>query len=142
MFVHLDLRGPAMNSIALFPLAPLAAATFGSARTAVIWFGAGLAGSALSHFAGNSGAGASGALCGLIAALAVYGRRRGGLEGRALTQRMVLWAVLILVWGHVFPGIDNAGHGGGFLGGAALGWLAGGLQPRGGRVDQIGRAHV
>jgi len=139
IFVHLGLFHLVANSLCIFILMPLAAGTFGSARTTCIWFGAGLAGSALSHYVGNSGAGASGAVCGIIAALAVYGRRRGGMEGRELTRRMLFWAVIILVYGHLRAGIDNAGHGGGFVAGAALGWLAGGLQPRGGRVDRAWR---
>jgi hypothetical protein len=57
--------------------------------------------------------------------------------GDALTRRMIGWAVFIGLSGIVFSGrIDNMGHLGGFLGGAALGYFASGVRERGGRADR------
>jgi rhomboid protease GluP len=137
MFLHADLLHLLLNSVALLILIPLAALTFGAHRTTCLYFAAGLAGSLVSHLAENSSVGASGALCGLVAALAVYGRRRGGIEGRMLSQRMLGWAVLIVVFGFLMPGIDNAGHIGGFVGGALLGRPAAGVRARGGRGERL-----
>jgi rhomboid protease GluP len=136
MFLHVDLLHLVMNSVALLILIPLAAATFGSQRTTCIYFGAGLVGSYVSHLAENSSVGASGALCGLIAALAVYGLRRGGFEGRMLTRRMVGWALFIVVIGMLWPGIDNWGHLGGFAGGALVGRFGAGVRVYGGRSER------
>jgi rhomboid protease GluP len=148
MFLHGDLLHLAFNAVALYILIPIAAGAFGVHRTVCLYFASGLCGSIASHawrmheahplaleYAPGS-VGASGALCGLIAAGAVYGRRRGGMMGDALMRRMIQWAVLIGLWGLLFPGIDNMGHLGGFLGGAALGWLASGARARGGAGDR------
>ncbi|MHC4133642.1 MAG: rhomboid family intramembrane serine protease [Planctomycetota bacterium] len=136
MFLHVDLLHLLLNSVALLILTPLAAATFGAHRTTCVYFGAGLVASQLSHLAEHSSVGASGALCGLISALAVYGWRRGGFEGRLLTRRMVGWALFIVVLGMLWPGIDNWGHVGGFAGGALVGRFGAGVRVHGGRAER------
>jgi rhomboid protease GluP len=149
MFLHGDLLHLAFNSIALFILIPIAAGAFGVHRTVCLYFASGLCGAILSHlwrvhttpplmlpYAPGS-VGASGALCGLIGACAVYGRRRGGSFGDALMRRMIGWAVFIGLYGILFSSrIDNMGHLGGFLGGAALGYFASGVRARGGPGDR------
>jgi len=140
MFLHLDLVHLLFNSVALLFLTPLAAGTLGVHRTVCIYLLAGLAGSLASHLAQNSGAGASGALCGLIAAVGVFGWKRGGLQGRFLARRMLIWGVIIVVYGQFASGIDNAGHLGGFAGGAAVGLLAASYRIRGGPADRIWKA--
>jgi len=137
LFLHLDLMHLAFNAIALFLLIPIAAGAFGIHRTVCIYFLSGLCGAVLSQVAGHGGAGASGALCGLIGASAVYGKRRGGAMGDALMRRMIGWAVLIGLYGvFLADHIDNMGHLGGFLGGAALGFFASGARARGGSADR------
>jgi len=144
MFLHGNLLHIAMNSVALLFVIPLAAATFGAHRTTCIYFGAGLVASYVSHTAGYSSVGASGAVCGLIAALAVYGLRRGGFEGRMLTRRMAGWAFYIIVIGMLWPGTDNWGHLGGFAGGALVGRFGAGVRLHGGRGEHAWRwaAHL
>jgi len=137
MFLHLDLLHLAFNAVALWLLIPIAAQTFGTSRTVVIYLASGLTGGIVSHLAGNSGVGASGALCGLIAASAVFGKRRGGFLGDALMRRMLLWGLIIVAFGFFQRQIDNAGHFGGFAGGALLGWPAAAVRARGGRVDRL-----
>jgi len=66
--------------------------------------------------------GASGAICGLIGATMV-GARKMGPEGRPLFQEMIRWLVILVVFGFLAPGIDNAGHVGGFLVGAGFAML-------------------
>jgi len=61
--------------------------------------------------------GASGAIFGLLAALIVYGRRRGS---SMMTQQLWQWAIILGVFGFLMPGINNWAHGGGF----AAGWVA------------------
>lgn len=66
--------------------------------------------------------GASGAICGLIGATMV-GARKMGPEGRPLFQEMIRWIIILVVFGFIAPGIDNAGHAGGFLVGAGFAML-------------------
>ena len=142
-FLHLDLLHLVMNSIAILFLIPLAAVTLGPDRTLVLYLLAGTGGFILSQAMGNRSAGASAALCGLIGALAVYGKRRGDPD---LTRRMMMWGGFILVIGLVsggssfLPAIDNWGHLGGFVAGAALAWPASGVRARGGAEDRLWRA--
>lgn len=136
MFLHADLLHLLLNSVSLYYLIPIAAHTFGAHRAVCIYFASGLCGAGLSTAVGNSGLGASGALCGIIAAAAVYGWRRGGSLGRELSRGMVSWAGMILLLGFFVPQIDHAGHIGGFVGGAALGWLAAAVRARGGAADR------
>jgi len=58
--------------------------------------------------------GASGGLFGLFGAIITYGQRT---RDPALTQTVLIWAALGFVLGLLFPGVDNWGHLGGFLGG-------------------------
>ncbi len=136
MFLHSDLLHLLLNSAALYYLIPIAAHTFGVHRAICIYFASGLCGAGLSTAMDNSGLGASGALCGLIAAAAVYGWRRGGALGRELSRGMVSWAAMILLLGFFVKRIDHAGHIGGFLGGAALGYIAAAVRARGGPADR------
>jgi len=142
LFIHVDLLHLGFNSVALFILIPIAAGAFGVHRTVCLYFASGLCGAVLSQLNNAGGVGASGALCGLIGACAVYGRRRGGAFGHSLMRRMIGWAIFIAIFGIAWNGtggatrVDNAGHVGGFLGGAALGWLASAVRARGGRADR------
>jgi rhomboid protease GluP len=136
MFLHVDPLHLALNSIALLFLIPIAAGAFGVHRTVCVYLVSGICGSCLSQLGGATGVGASGALCGLIGASAVYGWRRGGAMGRELTRQMIRWAILIAVFGLIVRNIDNLGHLGGFVGGAAIGFLAAGPRARGGRADR------
>jgi hypothetical protein len=142
-FLHLDVVHLLFNAIAVFFLIPLAAITFGAYRTLCVFFFAGVCGFLLSQGMGSKAAGASAALCGLISALAVYGRRRGAPD---LTRRMLIWGAMILAIGFLFassrdlPRIDNWGHAGGFLGGALLAWPASTVRARGSREDRVWQA--
>jgi membrane associated rhomboid family serine protease len=142
-FVHLGVFHLIMNCAALAMVVALAGGTLGADRTWVLFLATGVVATTASSLYGQSGAGASGGLCGLIGALAVYGHRRGGLEGRMLQKRMLTWAAVILVLGFI-PGpwgrIDNVAHGMGFVSGAALGWLASAARAWGSRADRMWRA--
>ena len=50
----------------------------------------------------------------LIAALIVYGRKRGS---SMMTQQLWQWAIILGVLGFLMPGVNNWAHGGGFAGG-------------------------
>jgi len=137
MFLHAGVLHLGFNAVALWMIIPIVAQTLGTSRTVVVYLLSGVVGGIVSHVTGHSWVGASGALCGLIAAAAIYGKRRGGFLGHALMRRMILWGVIIFAYGLFVPNIDNTGHLGGFVGGALLGWPAAGVRARGGRVDRL-----
>ncbi|NIR47453.1 rhomboid family intramembrane serine protease, partial [candidate division KSB1 bacterium] len=63
--------------------------------------------------------GASGSLFGLLGALIYYGRKRGGTFGTAVYRQVGQWAIVLFIFGFLFPGINNFAHAGGFIGGYA-----------------------
>ena len=112
-------------------LGPAAADLYGGSRMVIIYTMGSLAGFLLSSVAGayigipRFGAyqtvGASAPIFGLLGALMHYGRRSGSsmvyMEARG-------YALAMIVFGLLFPGVDNAAHLGGFAGGyLASMWL-------------------
>jgi membrane associated rhomboid family serine protease len=123
-FLHINALHIVFNVFALVRLGPLVELPFGSARLTVTYLVTGVAGSlasALWHAdAPVLSAGASGALCGLMAAGAVYAYRRGGIARRTTGRYLVEWGVWVVVFG-IFAGADNAAHAGGAVAGALFG---------------------
>ena len=54
-----------------------------------------------------------------------FGKSRGGMYGNAVYREIGWWVIIIFVFGLIFPGINNWGHGGGILGGILLGIILG-----------------
>ena len=109
----------------LFDLGPTVEEMYGAARFLVLYFLAGIAGSLASllwhPFAIMIGA--SGALFGLIGVMIAYGYRHRTALGEQMKTMYVRWAIYGLLFGFVIPGIDNAAHIGGLLGGLGFGSL-------------------
>ena len=104
-------------------LGPSATEVFGPARTFVLFNVAGVAGFLLSNLmSGGPTVGASGAIFGLMAALIVYGRKRGS---SVITQQLWGYVIMIGILGFVMPGVNNWAHGGGFVGGWIIAHLLG-----------------
>ena len=107
-------------------LGPAASEVYGPARTFVLFNAAGASGFLVSNLMTSMASplafasptiGASGGIFGLLAALIVYGRKRGG---RALETQLWQWAILLFVFGFIMRGVNNWAHGAGFAGG----WVA------------------
>jgi len=114
------------NLMALYQIGPWAATEYGASRMFIIYTLGGAAGFLLSYAAGVPFTiGASAAVCGLVGALIFYGKSRGGSYGNAVYQQLGGWVISIFIFGLLFPGINNWGHGGGLIGGALLGMLLG-----------------
>jgi rhomboid protease GluP len=125
-YLHGGLLHLIFNMMALRQLGPMATQEYGPYRMVIIYTLSGVAGFCLSCLAGVSlTIGASAAICGLIGAMIYYGKSRGGVYGEAIYRQVGGWAIGIIVFGFLVPGIDNWGHVGGMVGGVALGYLLG-----------------
>ena len=131
MFLHGNLMHIGFNAWALYALGFEAERLYGTARFLAVYFLAGFAGGLASYALNPSpSVGASGAIFGLIGALAAfYFEARGVLGGIARQQLgSLLFVILINIGlGLSTPAIDNNAHIGGLVGGALAGWL---LAPR------------
>lgn len=131
MFLHYGILHLLLNMWALFQAGQLLEKLLGRALYLLVYFGSGICGSLVTLvWHGREGAwsaGASGAVFGIYGALIGYMLRqqhalppsvwKAGLKG-ALS-----FAICNLIFGLVLPGIDNAAHLGGLVGGFALGGI-------------------
>jgi len=132
MFLHGGLLHIGFNAWALYALGPETERIYQTTRFLAIYFIAGLAGGVASYALSPSPAvGASGAIFGLIGALAVFYYTSRELLGSAARQQFGSLITVIMI--NLFIGfssgglIDNFAHIGGLIGGALVGWL---LAPR------------
>lgn len=136
-FLHGSVLHLLFNMLVLWQVGPLLERAIGSARFFPLYLVSGILGSAASAIWGRAfgqtvSVGASGALCGLIAAATVVGIRTEGWRSE-LAVGMGRWLGVIVLIGVVrsfYPNltqIDNAAHIGGAAGGAlvAVTWLRG-----------------
>ena len=126
IFLHIGIFHMALNSLALFIFGQLVEAIFGSWRFAALYIVAGLGGSATSYLFNSIAlaAGASGAIFGVLGALTAYFYVQRNVMGEMARRNLMSLLVLAginLVFGLLFPGVDNWAHLGGFVFGAALG---------------------
>jgi len=125
-YLHGSILHIFFNMMAFRQIAPLIQMQFGGSRTIIIYTLSGIAGFWVSCLAGIPlTIGASAALCGLMGAALYYGKSRGGAFGRAVCQQIGSWAVGIVLFGFLVPGINNWGHGGGMVCGALCGAILG-----------------
>jgi membrane associated rhomboid family serine protease len=123
-FVHIGLLHLGMNMYSLWVIGPLLEKMWGHVRFLAIYLIAGLGGSCAMAYSlldapGVPGAGASGALWGLMTALAAWIILNRRFLPQALVStwlRQIGWVFLLNVFISFLPGISAAGH---FGGGAA-----------------------
>ena len=129
IFLHVGVFHLFFNCFALFIFGRLVEGVYGHLRFSLIYALAGLSGSALSYMFNKDAiaAGASGAIFGVLGALAAYllvHRSALGEMGRRNLTSLAMIAGLNLAIGLIIPNIDNWAHlgglGGGFLMGLAL----------------------
>jgi rhomboid protease GluP len=131
IYLHGGLLHILFNLLWVRNLAPELQRGFGAARFFVIWTVAGAFGYVVSDLMPllgigqlHTSVGASGSIFGLLAALIVYGRRLGA---SLMTRQVWQWAIILGAFGFLMPGVDNAAHVGGFVGG----WIAASLLQNG-----------
>lgn len=131
MFLHASLLHIMFNGYSLFAVGPAVERFFGTARFLAIYFITGLAGSVASYaFSPNLSVGASGAIFGLVGALAGFfyvSRETLGEMAKQQLGSLVTVIMLNLFIGLSGGGIDNYAHVGGLVCGGLLGVL---LAPR------------
>jgi len=125
IFLHLGLLHFLFNTFALWQLGPLAEQAFGRTRFLVLYLGTGIAGNVAGASFGIGGAGASGAIFGLMGATLVFARRRRHAIGPGLVYQWLLrWLLYGVLLSLFVRNINHFAHGGGFVTGLALGVLA------------------
>ena len=137
-WLHGGLLHIGFNLMWIRQLAPGVGELYGPGRMVIIYIVAGAVGATASSLAGEflnlpwplggagSTVGASGSIFGLLGALVYYGRRGGSSwVGAQATS----WALTMVMFGFIMPGVDNWGHAGGFVGGYLMGRLLDPLHP-------------
>jgi membrane associated rhomboid family serine protease len=120
-FTHVQIFHIFSNLFMLYQLGPLLEQMLGRLRFTVLYLLSALGGSAAVWLLGAPGSatlGASGAVLGLVGALLVISRARG-LDVTWIVAYVAITAVISIT----LPNISWEGHLGGFVTGAALGWL-------------------
>ena len=127
MFLHVGFMHLLFNGASLLILGRMVEQVYGHVGFAVIYVIAGLSGGVASYMFINpitTGAGASGAIFGILGALAAYLLARRGVLGE-MGRQFLSWILIIaainLIFGFAMPGIDNWAHMGGLAAGFVLG---------------------
>jgi rhomboid protease GluP len=127
-------------------LGPEIANLYGAGRMIVIYTIAGIVGFTLSSvmyflpipfFGAGLTVGASASIFGFLGALVHYGRRTGSSH---IGQAGIQYAIFMGILGFIIPGVDNAAHLGGFVGGYLASMILDPLKPE--RIDHIVAALV
>ncbi|AIE60732.1 rhomboid family protein [Bacillus methanolicus] len=118
IFLHIGLLHLLMNTLALYYLGTVVERIYGNVRFMLIYLAAGFAGSLASFvFSPSLSAGASGAIFGCFGALLYFGVIHPRLFFRTMGMNILVVLGINLALGFTLPGIDNAGHIGGLIGG-------------------------
>ncbi len=124
IFLHSGILHLLFNLYALYILGPMLEGYIGHVRFLTVFLISGLYGSLFSYaLSGPVSVGASGAIFGLLGAIALFFLRyrdNFGPQGRAILQNMLIVLALNLVIGFSSSYIDNWGHIGGLIGGTLV----------------------
>ena len=125
-YLHGGILHILFNMVAFRQIVPLILREYGTYRMIVLYTLSGVIGFLISYLFGVAFTiGASAAVCGLIGAALYYGKSRGGSYGQAIYKQIGGWALGILIFGLLMPGVNNWGHGGGIFAGVILGLFLG-----------------
>jgi membrane associated rhomboid family serine protease len=120
--LHVGLWHIGFNLLALAVVGPHVERNYGRLGMPFLFVLTGVLASIGSQLTGMWGAGASGAIMGMIGAIAGAGQRSGTTIGKQERNAMLRWAVYTIIFG-IGVGADNHAHVGGFVVGAAFGLL-------------------
>jgi len=123
-FLHGGMLHILMNSWVLFDLGAEVEAAYGTARMIVFYFVSTVTGFFLSAWwSPGISIGASAGLMGLIGAMIAFTITERSAIARSLRSQYVRWVIYIMAFGFFVPGIDNAAHVGGAIGGFLAGFV-------------------
>ncbi|PIA28467.1 hypothetical protein AQUCO_06900026v1 [Aquilegia coerulea] len=127
-FLHANVGHLMVNCYSLNSIGPTMENISGPRRFLAVYFTSAIASCAASYrFCQSPAVGASGAIFGLVGSFAVFVLRHRSLigGGKEDLQQIARVIALNMAIGLLSKGIDNWGHLGGFLGGAAISWFLG-----------------
>lgn len=132
IYLHGGVLHILFNVLWIRQLGPAIEELYGSARFFAIFTVAGVIGFITSSLFGHAlTLGASGSIFGLFGAIVAFGQRRGGIFGGMVWREYGLFALVLFMMSFVIPGVDNAAHAGGFVGGLAAGYVLSPAERRG-----------
>lgn len=118
IFLHIGIIHLLLNTLALYYLGTAVERIYGNTRFLFVYLFAGFAGSLASFvYTPSISAGASGAIFGCFGALLFVGIAYPKLFLRTMGMNILVLIGVNLTIGFAIPGIDNAGHIGGLIGG-------------------------
>ena len=119
MFLHIGILHLIFNMYSLLVIGSQVESFFGKVKYLLIYLISGISGSILSlAFSPNAiSAGASGAIFGLLGSMLYFGYYYRAYLGNVLRSQIIPIIVINLAFGFMSPGIDNAAHIGGLIGG-------------------------
>lgn len=129
VFLHASILHIVFNMWVLMDIGPQIEELYGSARFLFIYVVSGIGGYILSSLFWHFSVGGSGALLGLIGVLLAVTTGRRSIGMQMMRNHILRWLVYIVIWGLLFPGIDNMAHLGGFATGFVLGKILADRQP-------------
>jgi len=122
VYLHGSILHILFNVLWIRQLGPAVEQLYGPARLMVIFTVAGAVGFLVSNWVGYPlTIGASGAVFGMLGAIVAFGKKRGGVFGAMVLRQYGYMALLMFVLSYFLPGVNNAAHGGGFVGGLLAG---------------------
>ena len=138
MFMHGSLFHIIFNCYALYVLGTQLESFMGKIKYIIIYFFSGLMGALFSIiFNGNvASIGASGAIFGLMGSLLYFGYHYRVYLGNVIKSQILPLIIANLLFGLLMPGIDNAAHIGGLIGGALV-TVAVGVKDKSTKFEQI-----
>lgn len=142
VFLHGGLMHIGMNTWVLFDIGPGVEGLYGRAKFLVMYLLCGIGGALASYlWSPNSvSIGASGAIFGLIGVMIGRSYQYRGTHASPERAMFVRWAVYMILFGLVIPGIDNAAHIGGLIVGLGLGYVVADLPAEEGNSLGLWRA--
>ena len=125
-FIHIGILHLFVNMYSLYIIGSQIENFFGKIKYLIIYLGSAIFGSLLSIcFHSGISAGASGAIFGLLGAIAYFGYHYRLYLGNVIRTQIIPIIILNLLLGFLTPGIDNAGHIGGLIGGIFISMICG-----------------
>jgi len=123
IFLHLGVLHVFFNSYILWVAGQHVEAEIGPRLMFLVYMAAGILGFVGSYFAGIGGAGASGAVSGLLGFLLVRRRLVDGDFRHPLTQWVIQLTVITAIFGLIVSRVNNVAHLVGFLTGGGFAWM-------------------